>query len=342
MSGVRPEPATAEPRAKRRLRMERFRPLAVRVFQLLVTLWVVGTIVFIMFRVVPGDPASMTLGLEATQTQRDNLRELMGLDRPIIVQYLSWMGDLLQGDLGVAHSRGGIPVADLVWPALVRTVQLATYGIVVATFLSIVAGVEAAANQGGLFDHLSRWYALAAFAMPGFWLAILFILFFSVELGLLPTGRYVPLSESMALHLRHAVLPAVTVAILVSGVFIRFVRASMISALTEIYVRTARAKGSPRWRILYVHALRNALIPFVTVAGLQYGRMIGGLLIIEFVFAWPGLGLLIIEAVAGRQFDVAQVAVLLAAAALVITNMLVDLIYTWIDPRIDYGQLERS
>lgn len=326
---------------RRQRAMAQARPLVRRVAQFLITLWIVATIVFIIFRLVPGDPATMTLGLEATDEQREIIRERMGLHEPLIVQYGTFMGDLLRGDLGIAYSRGGTPVADIVLPALGRTLLLITYAIVLATVISIVAGVHAASSQGRWFDHLSRGYALAAFAVPGFWLAIVFIMIFSVRLGWFPTGGYVSMRDSIVDHVRHAILPTITVAILVSGIFIRFVRASMVQALREMYIRTARAKGAGKLRTLYKHALRNALIPFVTVAGLQYGMMIGGLVITEFVFSWSGLGLVTITAVNGRQFDIAQVAVLLAAAGLVISNMLVDLLYTWVDPRIDYSQLER-
>lgn len=310
------------------------RYVARRVGQGLVVMWIVATTVFFIFRVLPGDVTSMVLGLEASEAAREALRQNLGLNDPIIVQYARWLGQLVTGDLGNSIMHGGAPVASLVFPAFVRSLELAAISTVTAVAVAVPVGVLSATSRRRWVDSTARVITTLGFSFPTYVLGIVLILVFSLQFRLLPPGGYVPFFEDPWRHIQFLVLPVSAVAVVMAARLTRFVRASMIDEITKDYTRTATGKGLSRSEVFYRHCLRNSLIPLITEAGVNFGLLIGGMVIIEQIFGWPGLGWLMIQSVFGRAFEVVQAAVLIAAAALIVVNIVVDLLYTRIDPRI--------
>ncbi len=300
-------------------------------------MWMVATLVFFIFRILPGDPAQMILGLEPSKASLEAVRASMGLDRPLFVQYADWLLNAVSGDLGRSTTQGNAAVSALVFPALGRTLELAFLGLIVGLLISVPVGILAATRVGTWVDQLARLFALAGYSMPSYWLAILLMLVFSYYYSVLPAGGYVNPGEDFVQHLRHLVLPVVTVGVVTAAALTRFMRAGMLEVLRLDYVRTARAKGLRPANVVYGHALRNALIPFITVVGVNFGALVGGMVVTEQVFAWPGLGWLIIQSITVRSYAVVQGAVLMTAGVFVLVNLIVDVLYGFIDPRISYG-----
>lgn len=315
--------------------MARF--VSARLMHMLLVMWMVATLVFFIFRILPGDPAQMILGLEPSKASLEAVRATMGLDRPLLVQYGDWLLRAVQGDLGRSTTQGNMPVSTLVFPALGRTLELAFLGLIIGLLISVPVGVLAARRVGTWVDQVARLFALAGYSMPSYWLAILLMLLFSYRYGVLPAGGYINPGDSLLQHVRHLVLPVVTVGVVTAAVLTRFMRAGMLEVLRLDYVRTAKAKGLAQARVVYGHALRNALLPFVTVVGVNFGALVGGMVVTEQVFAWPGLGWLIIQSITVRSYAVVQGAVLMTAAVFVLVNLIVDVLYAFIDPRISYG-----
>lgn len=292
----------------------------------LFVVWGVVTVVFFLVRLT-GDPTGFLVDQTATQAEIAHARRLLGLDQPLHVQYLRFLLAVPRGDFGLSI-REKRPAMRLVlehlWPA---TAQLALAAIVLATLPAIPLGVVAATHRNSLLDHLSRLGSLFLQSMPSFWLGIVLIWLFAVQLhGLLPsygTGS-----------LRHLILPAVTLAAAPLAQNVRLIRAGMLEVLAQDYIRTARAKGLREWLVVYRHALRNAAIPVLTVTGLALGFMLSGTVVIETVFSWPGLGRLIVQAVPSRDFPVIQAGVFVFAVVFVLINLLVDVLYTVVDPRV--------
>lgn len=305
-----------------------------RILHGLLVMWLVATAVFVIFRIVPGDPASMTLGFDAPPEAYQALREELGLDDPLIEQYLRWMGNLLRGDLGTSITHGGASVSGLVFPALWRTLELAGLSILLAVLIAVPLGMLSAIKEGTWVDHAARVVTTLGFSMPTYVLGIGLLLLFALAFPILPPGGYVPLLEDPLRHLSLLVLPVVTIGSVTAARLTRFMRAGMLEVLNTDYVRTARAKGLTERRINYRHAFRNAAIPLITEVGVNFGLLVGGMVVIEQIFSWPGLGFLMIQSILTRAFDVVQLAVLVSAAAFVIVNLLVDLTYSWLDPRI--------
>lgn len=303
---------------------------------MILVMWMVATLVFFIFRILPGDPAQMILGLEPSKASLEAVRASMGLDRPILVQYADWLSNAVRGDLGRSTTQGNLPVNDLVFPALGRTLELAFLGLIIGLVISVPVGILAARRVGTWIDQVARLFALAGYSMPSYWLAILLMLLFSHQYQLLPAGGYVNPETSLIDHIRHLILPVVTVGVVTAAVLTRFMRAGMLEVLRLDFVRTARAKGLPQASVVYRHALRNAMIPFVTVVGVNFGALVGGMVVTEQVFAWPGLGWLIIQSITVRSYTVVQGAVLMTAAVFVVVNLIVDILYAFIDPRIAY------
>lgn len=307
-----------------------------RLLHMILVMWMVATLVFFIFRILPGDPAQMILGLEPSKASLEAVRASMGLDRPILVQYADWLSNAVRGDLGRSTTQGNLPVNDLVFPALGRTLELAFLGLIIGLVISVPVGILAARRVGTWIDQVARLFALAGYSMPSYWLAILLMLLFSHQYQLLPAGGYVNPETSLIDHIRHLILPVVTVGVVTAAVLTRFMRAGMLEVLRLDFVRTARAKGLPQASVVYRHALRNAMIPFVTVVGVNFGALVGGMVVTEQVFAWPGLGWLIIQSITVRSYTVVQGAVLMTAAVFVVVNLIVDILYAFIDPRIAY------
>jgi peptide/nickel transport system permease protein len=299
------------------------------------TLLLVTVVVFTLTRVVPGDPALLLLGEEATPELVAHIREELGLNRPILVQYGDWLWDLMRGDLG--HSiQGNELVAQIIWQKLPTTLQLSFFSLLVAVVIGIPAGVLAALRRGTSTDACVTVMALSGISIPNFFLGILLIYLFSIQLGWIPPSGYVEPWEDPQKNLLLMLMPSITLGTALAGVIARFTRNSMLEVLSQDYVRTARAKGLEGRVVVYKHALRNAAIPVVTVIGLHLGGLLSGAVVTEQVFSIPGFGRLLVESVFSRDFPVLQAVVLISALAVFLINLLTDLLYAAIDPRIRY------
>ena len=297
----------------------------------------VSLIVFTLVQLVPGDPVRTSLGTRFDPETYQALRERAGFDRPLPVQYLSYVGGALTGDLGVSF-RTGQPVLTTLLDRLPATLSLAGCGLLVALTVAIPLGVLSALRSGSVVDHVATFVSQIGVSIPDFWMAILLILLFSGTLGLLPPSGYVPLSEDPVAWAQHMVLPAVTIGVVSGAILTRFIRAAVLESLGQDHVRTARSKGIRERLVLGRHVLRNALIPVITVTGVQMATLLGGVIVVEVIFAWPGLGRLTLDAVNARDYPVLQGAVLLVAALFLLINLLVDLLYAAVDPRIRYSE----
>lgn len=306
-----------------------------RAGQSVAVLFGVSVAVFSIIHLVPGDPVRLALGTRFNQETYDALVARSGLDDPLIVQYVNWLGNALQGDLGVSF-RSGRPVADLILERLPATVSLALAAIVVALLIALPLGLVSALRPRSVVDYVATFTSQIGISIPDFWLAIMAILVFSLTLRWLPSSGYVALTDDPVEWARHLLLPAVVVGTVSGAILTRFVRSSALEALGQDYTRTARAKGLPRRVVINRHVLRNALVPVVTVSGIQLAYLLSGVVVVEVVFAWPGLGQLALQAVETRDYPVLQGAVLLFALVFLVVNLAVDLAYAVLDPRISH------
>lgn len=295
-----------------------------RLGESLLAIWGVVTIVFFVTRIL-GDPAALLLPIGATEADIQALRAQLGLDQPIFVQYGHFLLNAVQGDFGVSFQHGR-DAMQVVLERLPATAQLALTAIVLGLIIGSVAGSIAALNRGKAVELVVMAVALLGQATPVFWLGIMLILFFAVNLGWLPTGGYGTLS--------HLILPAFTLAVFVSASIARLLRSSMLDILKEDYIRTARSKGLLRHTVFFWHVARNALIPVVTMTAILTGELLGGSVVTETVFSWPGIGRLIIQAIEAKDFPIIQAGITLIATIFVLINFLVDLLYGVLDPRI--------
>lgn len=285
----------------------------------------VATLVFALIHLVPGDPAQAMLGESATAADLAELRARLDLDKPLMGQYVAFLGGLLQGDLGTSF-RYGTPVASELLQRLPRTAQLAMAAMVVATIIAVPLGMLGALFKGRAIDQVAMTVSLAGISMPNFWLGPLLALLLGVVLGWLPV--------SGTGSIWHLVLPAATLGAALAAILARMTRASLLDELRELYVLAARARGLSRARAVVSHAFRNSLIPVVTIMGLQFGAVLTGTIITETIFAWPGVGRLLIQAINFRDYPLVQGCILFIAVTYVAMNLFVDLIYAWLDPRI--------
>ena len=304
-----------------------------RLGQSAVVLLGVTLVVFLLLQLVPGDPVRLALGTRYSQEAYDALRERSGLDRPLPLQYLSYLGNALTGDLGVSF-RSGQPVTSLVMERMPATLSLAVAALVFALLVAFPLGVLSAVRNGSPLDHGARIFSQFGVSVPDFWMGILGIIVFAGMLGWLPPSGYTPFTEDPVGWAQHIVLPAVTIGLVTAAILTRFIRSSVLEAMSEDYVRTAEGKGLHPRVVVVRHVLRNALIPVVTVAAVQLASLLGGVIVIEVLFAWPGIGRLTYDAVQARDYPVLQGAVLLVAALFLLVNLLVDVLYAKLDPRI--------
>jgi peptide/nickel transport system permease protein len=300
-------------------------------------LWGVSLVLFALMRLAPGGPEAVLIGGEFSQEVAAQIRHRLGLDRPLPVQYARWAAAALRGDLGRSFKTGD-PVATLILDRLGPTLQLTGGALALALVVAVPLGVLAAVRRNTVWDTIGTAVSLFGVSFPSFWLGIMLILLFSEVLRLLPPSG---LSEygregDLLARLRHAVLPTLTLGLIQMASFMRFTRSSLLEALRQDYVRTARAKGVPGARVVWRHALRNALIPVVTVIGLSLPVLVGGAVLTETVFAWPGIGRLAVGAVFERDYPVIMGVNLLVAAVVIGANLLTDIAYCLIDPRISY------
>lgn len=293
----------------------------------------VTIIVFGLVHLIPGDPVQAMLGSEADPAAVAALREELGLNRPVHIQYLEWVSGAVQGDLGQSI-RTRESVSGLIWQRLGPTVELAAAAVLLSIAIAIPAGIISAIRRGGVVDIGLNLMTLLGISLPNFWLGILLILFFSLRLDLLPPGGYVSFAESPLQNLQYLILPAVTLGVALMAVVSRMTRSSVISVLNDDYIRTARAKGLAERQVVVSHALKNAMIPVTTVLGLQMGTLLGGAVITETIFLWPGIGKFAVDAIFSRDFPIVQGIVLLAAVVFIGVNLVVDIAYTFLDPRV--------
>jgi peptide/nickel transport system permease protein len=313
--------------------------LCKRILILVATLFLVSGVIFLVLRVIPGDPAQIILGIQATPETLQALRHKMGLDLPLIVQYGNWLGGLFRGDFGQSIQYD-VPIASLILSRMQVTVPLAVLSLLFAVLFSIPLGVYAATRRNRVGDYGVMLFSQVGLAIPQFWAGILLILFFAVHLQWFAAGGFKPWGESPLLALKSLLLPALSLGLIRAAVLARLTRSCMLETLGEDYIRTARAKGLAERVVIYKHGFRNALIPVITILGLQMGELLAGAIIIENVFHLPGLGRLVFLAIGQRDLPVVQGVGLLIAFIIVVVNFLVDISYGVVDPRIRAGEEE--
>jgi peptide/nickel transport system permease protein len=296
-------------------------------------LFIVSVVCFSLINLIPGDPATVILGPEASEHAKEQMREQLGLNKPIVVQYVDWLGGVLHGDLGKSLVDG-TPVSQLILQRLPVTLELAIGTFLVSLTIAVVAGILSASKRGTWVDYVSTGFALGGISIPHFWLGMMFIIIFAVNLGWLPASGYVPFFEDPAANIAVMILPVLATGLRESAELMRMLRSSLLEELGSDYVRTAFSKGLSRRVVVIRHAVRNALIPFVTASGLQIAALLGGLVVTEQVFQLPGVGRLIVESILKRDYTVVQGAVLTVTVIVILINVLVDLLYAVIDPRI--------
>jgi peptide/nickel transport system permease protein len=296
----------------------------------------VASIVFFVIYLIPGDVASIIAGERATSEQVANVRQALGLDRPLYVQYLDWLLKVIRGDLGKSLVSGRPVMKDLI-SQLPRTVELMVSAILLAIVIGIPAGILAAVRRSRAEDRVVSTLGLLGLSVPSFVIGTLLALALGVYLRWLPISGFVPFDEDPIHHLKLLVMPSLALGLSMAGVVMRMTRSTMLGVLGEDYIRTARAKGLSERAVRYRHALRNALVPVVSIIGVQAGTLLGGAVIIEFIFNWPGLSSLLIRAIYQRDAPLVQGVILLISGAFILINLMVDLLNSRLDPRIRYG-----
>ena len=309
--------------------------IARRLLSTIPVLVIVAVLVFLLLRLTPGDPAAILAGDAASTQQIEEIRQTLGLDRPLPVQFAIWVGQLLQGDLGESYYYK-VRVTALIGQRLEPTLSLAALTIVIAILVAVPLGVVAAWRFGGWFDRLLMGFSVFGFSVPVFVLGYLLVWLASLKLGWFPVRGYKPMADGFGPFLYHLVLPAITLSVIYIALLARVTRASVLEALGEDYIRTARAKGLAESRVLIYHALANAAVPIVTIIGIGIALLIGGVVVTESVYAIPGLGRLTVDAVLSRDFPTIQGVILFFSFIYVVVNLLVDLSYVFLDPRIRY------
>jgi len=311
------------------------RYLARRLVYLVPTLLLVAFLVFFLIHLIPGDPAVVMMGPDASPEDLASVRQALGLDQPLWRQFALWMGSLLKGDFGVSiHTRR--PVFQSIKERFPVTITLTTLALVFSLLISLPSGVLAAAYHNTQKDYLFMLGTILGVSIPGFWLGLMALLVFSVHLGLFPSTGFVPLWDDFWEGLRFMVLPSITLGVYMAAVVARMTRSSMLEVLRLEYVTHARAKGLSEWKVLTKHALKNAFAPTLTTIGLQYGMLLGGAVVTETVFSLPGLGKYLVTSIYMRDYPVVQGCILFIALVYVLINLAVDLFYSYFDPRVSY------
>jgi peptide/nickel transport system permease protein len=307
--------------------------LGKRLLQILPTLFFVSVIIFSLQHLLPGDPARVMAGEERDPEAIEQIRRHYHLDRPLPVQYVYWVKGVLSGDLGESM-RIKQPVLSLIGEKLPVTIQLASMAIVIALFIGIGAGIVSAVKKDSVWDYVANGFALWGISTPNFWLGIMMIFLFSVKLGWLPASGYVPLTEDWRLSLASTIMPAFVLGNAIAAVLMRHTRSAMLQVLESDYVRTARAKGLLERNVILKHVLRNALTPVITLGALEFGTLLSGAVLTEQIFTIPGFGKLIVDAVFNRDYAVVQGVVLVTATIYMALNLLADMAYILVDPRL--------
>jgi peptide/nickel transport system permease protein len=308
-----------------------------RLIQSLFIIWGCATLVFFMLRMIPGDPVIQMLGPEYTPEAAAALRHKLGLDQPLHIQYVRWFGNVLTGDLGGSIASGET-VAGAIKTALPKTLSLAALSFLIALIIAIPAGIIAALRRNSVFDYVASVVAFVGVSMPSFWIGIILILIFAVQLRWLPAIGYSEIAEDgFGEWFKRLILPSLAIGVGYSAILMRFVRAGLLEVLGSDYVRTARAKGVRERSVVLHHALRNSLIPVVTVIGIQLALLLSGAVVVETVFSIRGLGRILVGGIFDRDYPMVQGVILLISVIFVLANLIVDIVYTFLDPRIHYS-----
>ncbi|RPJ38074.1 MAG: ABC transporter permease [Chloroflexi bacterium] len=312
------------------------RYIGFRLLSMIPSLLLISILVFLITALIPGDPTMTLLGMEVTESQRDALRIKLGLDKPVYIRYGIWLVNVLRGDLGQSMF-GQFKVTYLIGRALPVSLELMLFTILIALIIAIPAAIISAVKKNSWMDVGVTMLTFAGLSLPAFWLAIMMIYVFAVDMKLLPATGYARISEGWYKNIRSMILPSVTLGILYSTGLMRFLRAALLDVMNEDYIRTARMKGVIEWRVLFRHVLKNAMIPFITILGLEMAWLLGGSVLIENVFALPGMGRLALNAILQRDYSLVQGIVLVMAALFLLINLAVDVLYAFLDPRVRLG-----
>jgi len=307
-----------------------------RILAFIPTIFIVVTLIFVMTRVIPGDPAWMLVGHQGvTEEKVAQVRKELGLDKPIAIQYMTWFSKAIKGDLGnsIFYKR---PVIELISERFPVTLSLAGGALLLTIIIALPLGILSATRHNTIVDNISMVFAVVGVSLPVFWLGFLFIILFAVTLGWFPTSGYRPLTSGLIPWIRHLFLPVLSLSLTQIALLTRITRSSMLEVLGQEYIVTARAKGLSEWMIIYKHALKNALVPIVTVGGLIFALSLGGSVLVENVFAIPGLGRLIVTAAIRRDYPIVQGGMLYLTGIALLVNLLVDISYTLINPKVTY------
>lgn len=306
-----------------------------RIIQVIPVLFLSSIIIFSLIRLIPGNPALLLAGPDALPEQIEVITKELGLDKPIISQYFIWISNILKGDFGKSIING-YPVFKLISLKFIATLELAVSGLIVSLLIAFPLGILSAIKRNGIIEKFTTIFVALGQAIPTFWLGILLVLVFSIKLRWLPPSGRIEFTENPELALKLIILPAFTLGVYTASVLTRFLKTSILEILTLDYVLTARAKGLSEWIVIFRHVIKNALIPFVTVLGLQFGAFLGGSVVTESIFDWPGLGRLMLQSIHTRDYPVLQGTILVVVFGFVIVNLIIDLLYSFLDPKIRY------
>ncbi len=305
-----------------------------KTLQTMMVLLIVSVVCFTLLKLAPGDPIQIMLGTEYSPEAYTSLKTQLGLDRPLVEQYLRWLGNFVMGDWGVSYVSKAPIFQFAVVEALPVTLTLAASALFLAVVVGVPLGVLSATCRGGAWDAITSVFTLTGTSFPSFYLGILLIWLFGVKFGLFPTMGFVAPWEDLWAGIMHMTLPAITLSIYFLAMIVRMTRANLIEVLEQPYIAAARARGEPSWRVVWVHGLRNILMPLVTILGLQLGALLQGAVLTETVFSLPGVGQMITNAVLNREYGIVQAGVMITACLFITTNLLVDLAYPYLDPRL--------
>jgi peptide/nickel transport system permease protein len=306
-----------------------------RVLAVIPVMFLVAVFVFALLRLTPGDPAAIIAGDLATPAQLESIRDSMGLNQPLHIQFLTWMGQLLRGDLGISLISNA-PVSSMILARVGPTLAIACLTILMSVCIAVPMGIIAAWKHRSATDYAVMTFSVLGFSVPGFVIGYVFVFLFSLKLGWFPVQGYAPIASGIGPFLSSAFLPALTLTVIYVALIARMTRANMLEVLGEDYIRTARAKGAPERRVLFRHALKNAAVPILTIIGSGFALLIGGVVVTETVFNIPGIGRLTVDAILARDYPVIQAMILLTSFVYVLVNLLIDLSYSLFDPRIRY------
>lgn len=306
-----------------------------RFYQTLLLLLMGSILVFLMIHILPGGPVIALIGPDAPVEAIEAMNKKMGFDKPLYLQYLIWIGNVLRGDMGVSY-LSNMAVTKLLWLKFLATLQLVIGAFTVAMLTSFPLGILGAIKHRSLLDRIAVTYGSIGIAIPTFWLGILLVLLFGLHLGWLPTSGYESFWTSPGKAIRFLILPAVTLGTYIGAVQVRFIRSSLLEVLDQDYIRTARSKGLPERGVIGTHALKNAFISVITVLGMQLGTFLTGSVVTEALFKWPGMGQMLLQSITQRDYALVQGTILFFLALFVVVNLVVDMSYAWLDPRIRF------